>query len=188
MLQQAQDVRKKSAAPDGGDNDDFPTPVELALRVYQHFKPYGTVLEPCPGETSGFTVAYFQLLPEQIPFSHMQWPGDFLDETLADVPCRYDWIITNPPWSKVRDFMDLSMQISENVVFLMPMNKIDTKSRLNLIEERGFRIKEIARCDTPKSFPSSGFQLAAIHLKYKWRGKCGITRLRQLEPNGKDQS
>jgi hypothetical protein len=76
-----------------------------------------------------------------------------------------DWIITNPPWSINKPFLIHSMEISNDIVFLITINHLTTRARLRLIKNAGFYIKEIYCVKTPKdNWPQSGFQLAAIHI------------------------
>ena len=77
----------------------------------------------------------------------------------------FDLIFTNPPWSKIRAFLNKGMEISDNIVYLAPVNHFITKARLRDIYTSGFKIHEIYCVSTPKiNWPQSGFQLAAVHL------------------------
>ena len=84
-----------------------------------------------------------------------------------------DWIITNPPWSKFRDFLKKSMEVSDNVVFLALLNAWFMKARVRDMSQAGFGVVEVLMIDTPaKPWPQTGFQLAAVHIK---RGHTGPT-------------
>lgn len=142
-------------------NDVIMTPPDLARRIVQHFVPYGqegdqTFLDPCAGERAflnNFPPAnsYYCELSEGIDF--MKYDGPHVD-----------WIITNPPWSKVRPFLAKAMEVSWNTVFLMTVNHLWTKARVKMIRDAGCSIREICLVDYPKEWPASGFQLAAIHI------------------------
>ena len=57
---------------------------------------------------------------------------------------KVDWIITNPPWSKIKEFLKHSVKISDDIVYLISINHFTTKARLRIIyEESGFGITEI---------------------------------------------
>jgi hypothetical protein len=175
-LQKFSPEKMRSAAPSGGDNDEFPTPVDLAERVFLHFRPKGLVIEPCPGPNSGFSIA--AAFREYKPKFHLtEVDGNFLSAPPPDLPLC-DWIITNPPWSNFTEFMRQSMAFAKNVVFLAPVNKITTRCRMKMVPDMGYGLVELACCDTPKCFPSSGFQLAAIHWKRGYKGKTKIGELR----------
>lgn len=81
---------------------------------------------------------------------------------------KVDWIITNPPWSQIRAFLQHAMRLADHVVFLMTINHVWTKARLRDVREAGFGIREIVLVNMPRSFPQSGFQLGAVHFR---RGK-----------------
>lgn len=81
-----------------------------------------------------------------------------------------DWIVTNPPWSQIRPFLQHGMKLAENIVFLMTVNHVWTKARIRDIGNAGFGIKEICLVEMPKDFPQSGFQLGAIHVARGWKG------------------
>jgi hypothetical protein len=69
------------------------------------------------------------------------------------------------------------MEIADDIYFLITVNHIFTKARLRDIEERGFSIIEILYVDTPKEFPSTGFQLGVIHIKKIKNNSIKISRL-----------
>ncbi len=139
-------------------NDEVMTPDYLAKRVVEYFRPRGKILEPCSGD--GAFLKYFP---------NAEWCEINKGKDFFDFNEKVRWIITNPPWSKIRDFLKHSMEISENVVFLMTINHLWTKARLRDIKEAGFGVRKIIMFDTPKEFPQSGFQLGAIQLKKGYR-------------------
>ena len=145
-------------------NDEIMTPLSLAEKIVGHFKPKGRVLEPCRG-----TGNFLRCLPRGTEWCEINSGRDFFDYKK-----KMDWIITNPPWSKIRAFLQHSLEISENIVFLMTINHIWTKARLRDIKEASFGIKEILLVETPKEFPPLGFQIGAVHLKKNYRGKIKI--------------
>jgi hypothetical protein len=148
-------------------NDCVNTPEYLAKAIVNHFKPRGKILEPCKG-----TGNFLKFLPKDTLWCEINEGRDFLefDE-------KVDWIITNPPWSIARQFFKKSMEVSDNVVFLIRIVHIWTSCRLREMEERGFGIKEIAICDEPKEFPHVGFALGCIHLKRGYEGDIKFGRL-----------
>lgn len=129
------------------------TPVNLAKKLVEYFKPIGNGLEPCCG-----TGNILQFLPNA-DWCEISKGKDFFEYTN-----KVDYIFTNPPWSQIRKFLVHSMEIAKDVYFLITINHLWTKRRLKDIEEHGFRIEEICIFDTPKTFPSSGFQVGMVHL------------------------
>lgn len=147
-------------------NDDVQTPIELAERIVNHFKPSGEILEPCKGEGN-----FIRFMPDA------QWCEIKENRDFFKFQCRVDWIVTNPPWSLIRTFLRHAMTVSDNIVFLMTINHLWTKARIRDIKEFGFGIKEICLVDMPATFPQSGFQLGAIHLQRGYSSDVKITKL-----------
>jgi len=93
-------------------NDDIQTPLALARRLVAHFQPTGKILEPCRGHgnflkalrehqrSSQLTASRLKLTATSVQWAEVKRGRDFFD---WDQPV--DWIITNPPWSQIRDFL-----------------------------------------------------------------------------------
>ncbi len=148
-------------------NDEVQTPLDLAERLVRHFSPSGRILEPCRGAGH-----FLRFLPEGTAWCEINDGRDFLQWNQP-----VDWIITNPPWSKIRAFLSHAMTVSTNVVFLLTVNHVWTKARIRDIQHAGFGIKEIVLVEMPPSFPQSGFQLGAVHVAKGWSGSIGFTDL-----------
>ena len=145
-------------------NDVVMTPDKLAFKIVDYFLPsmeliIGKILEPCCGD--GAFLKYM---------TGADWCEISKGRDFFDYNRKVNWIITNPPWSQIRSFLQHSMEVANDIVFLVTVNHIWTKARLRDIKEAGFGIKEIMLVDTPKEFPQSGFQLGAIHLQRDWKG------------------
>lgn len=154
-------------------NDDVQTPQALADAIVAHFKPTGKVLEPCRGDGNFFVA--FRGHSVEVSWCEIKEGRDFFTTNLQ----QYNWIITNPPWSLIRPFLQHSMEIADNIVFLMTVNHAWTKARIRDVREAGFGMKEILLCDMPKTFPQSGFQLGAVHWQRHWIGDIKLSRLEQ---------
>jgi hypothetical protein len=153
----------RALAPSGG-NDVVYTPDDLALDIVNHFKPTGKILEPCKGGG-----AFLRVMPSA-DWCEIQEGKDFLT-----VDGKWDWIVTNPPWSLIRPFMVKSMQVSDNIVFLCLVNAMFMKARMRDMKEYGFGLKELYFLDTPKKpWPQTGFALGACHIQ---RGYVGDLRM-----------
>jgi hypothetical protein len=136
------------------------TPEYLAEALVNHFKPSGKILEPCKG-----TGNFLKFLPKDSLWCEISEGKNFFDFNE-----KVNWIITNPPWSQIRKFLQHSMEISKNVCFLFTINHLWTKARIRDIKEAGFGIREIVIFDTPDNFPPLGFQVGMIHLQAKYSG------------------
>jgi hypothetical protein len=149
-------------------NDDIETPAWLARAIVDHFKPTGRVLEPC--RASG---RFFDLFPPGSDWCEIKQGRDFLASNLSG----FDWIVTNPPWSQIRPFLRKSMEVADNVVFLMTVNHAWTRARLRDAEEAGFGLKTILLSPMPPEFPQSGFQLGAVHYSRLYSGPILLHRI-----------
>ena len=149
------------------------TPANLALDIMNHFKPTGTILEPCKGE-GNFLEAYenYNLISQMQGGNGIKWAWCEILENkdFFDFKDKSNWIITNPPYSKLRKFLQHSMEVSDNIVFLTTINHLWLKARLRDIETAGFGIKEIIVFDTPKTFPQAGFQIGCFYLQKGYVG------------------
>ncbi len=156
--------KKRPLIPCGGDDRVY-TPPALAERIVNHFKPTGKALDPCRGKGA------FQNLIPNCDWCEIDEGIDFLGEQ-----GHWDWIVTNPPWSQFRSFLVKSMQVADNVVFLVTLNHFFTKARLRDMRSHGFGFVEALLVDTPPSpWPQSGFQLAAVHIQKGFEGTMSIT-------------
>jgi hypothetical protein len=162
-------------------NDCIQTPINLALDILNHFKPTGTLLEPCKGD-GNFIQAYenYNLMIQLEGKEGIKWAWCEITEgkDFFDFKEKVDWIITNPPWSQVRKFLQHGLEISNNICFLITINHLWTKARLRDIKNAGFGIKEICMIETPDNFPQLGFQIGMIHLQRNYIGDIKLTELK----------
>ena len=148
----------KSLSQKGG-NDKVMTPKYLCKQIVNYFNPQGTTLEPCSG--TGNFLKYMDA-----DFCEIDLGIDFLT-----IEGHWDWIITNPPYSQYRAFLNKSMEVADNIVFLQLVNATFYKARLRDMYNSGFGIKEILFIDTPKEFPQFGFQMGCVHYKRDFKSK-----------------
>ena len=161
-------------APKGG-NDRVYTPPDLAESIVRHFDVRGRRLDPCRGKG-----AFENAMVDAHPCGFVEWCeiDDGVDFLTTDFTQHYDWIITNPPWSKLRAFLKRSMEVSDNVVFLCLVNAFFMKARMRDMQEAGFGMKEILFVPTPeKPWPQTGFALGAVHVKRGYSGPVTFSHL-----------
>lgn len=166
----------KDLVPANG-NDRIWTPDALATDVVKHFNipDSATILEPCSGG-GAFLRAFEAVGLKNVQSCEISEGKDFFE--FKD---KVDWVVTNPPWSKMRAFLKHAYTMSDNVLFLVVITHIiGLKARVREMQAAGFGVKEIAWIpDTPPApWPQSGFQLAANHLQ---RGYVGDIKFRALE-------
>lgn len=143
-------------------NDIVFTPRPLAKRIIKHFDIQGSVLDPCMGNG-----AFFDQLPDSC---EKYWCEISKGADFYGFDKHVDWCISNPPYSIFRNFLIHSMQISDNIVYLITVNHIWTKAHIKDIRKFGFGIREIFCVNSPSNFPPSGFQYGAIHFKRGYSG------------------
>ncbi len=96
---------------------------ELTLDlVKSHIKKTDKILEPCiwGGAFYGILTRSYK----NIDWCEIEKWKDFFEYTN-----KVDWIITNPPYSIYEDFLYHSMEITDNIVFLVPLSKAFTSLR-----------------------------------------------------------
>ena len=145
------------------------TPEYLAKEIIDHFKPTGKILDPCRGKGAFY---------DNFPTDNKDWCWCELGENkdFLTYNQKVDWIITNPPWSKMQEFLKHGMEIAENIVYLNAINHYTTKRRIREMREYNFGVVEVYCVPTPKKpWPQMGFQLAAVHTKRDYVGDVKIT-------------
>lgn len=164
----------KQLIPKGG-NDCVMTPPDLARKIVGYFRPTGYILEPCMGDGAFYDHLKPFAFEGKVDWCELSKGRDFLLTDFGDK--RYTYIVTNPPFSKFRAFLKRSMELSDHVIFLCTINHIfGLRARLRDIKEAGFYIRDCLLCDTPESWPPSGFQVGAVHLS-KQAGDCKFSYL-----------
>lgn len=157
-------MKTRPLAPQGG-NDKIWTPDYLAVQIVGHFRPDGRILEPCRGDG-----AFLRAMPT------CDWCE--IDEGRDFLTCNgcWDWIITNPPWSQFRPFLNRAMSVADNVVFLSLVNAFFMRARVEDMRRHGFGIAEILMLPTPsKPWPQTGFQLGATRIMRGYSGPATIS-------------
>lgn len=146
-------------------NDNIYTPEDVARKIVKHFKPKGKILEPCAG-----TGAFLQCLPKSTQWCEIQKGVNFFD--FKD---KVDWIVTNPPFSKLSEFLEHSMKLSHNIVFLINLPGLFTVSRMRKLYNYKYGIKEILLLRQPTTFVQCGRQVAAVHLQKNYSSDIRIS-------------
>lgn len=146
----------RALIPQGG-NDRVYTPDKTAETVIKSLPISGSVLDPSAGR-GVFSRAIHSVYGLNTIELDIDLGTDFFDETR-----KFDWIITNPPWSKFKPFLEHSTKLAVNIAFLVTITHFVTKARLKILKDAGFYIKQIHCIETPpKPWPQSGFQVAMV--------------------------
>lgn len=136
------------------------TPEWAASDIVQWFKPFGRILEPCKGQG-----AILKYLPGA-EWCEISEGKDFFAWTDP-----VDWIITNPPYSTFNEWLKHSFEVSENVVFLTPMNKLFSGwgALVNLNQFGWMKHVRLYGTGTRLNFPM-GNAIGAVHFVSGWWG------------------
>lgn len=163
-FQKKQKKQKKPRLCKQGKNDVIFTPDELALAIVQHFQPSGRLLEPCRGQ-GAFCRAFERSGLKNYDICEITEGIDFLK---YDQQC--DWIITNPPFSKISAFLEKAYKLNpQHIVFLMSASAIWMNGKLATMRKYGYHIAGIFEVESPyfrklNDWPQSGFVLSTIHI------------------------
>ena len=151
------------------------TPSAIALDMVEYFEPKGSILEPSAGD--GIFLRY---LPPETEWCEIEKGRDFFTYQK-----RVDWIIGNPPYSIFSEFLAHSFRLAENVVYILPTNKIFQSWRImNQIEKYGgIRAMLVYGGGNAVGFPF-GFSVGAFHFQRGWKGDSTIV-FRNLSNNRK---
>lgn len=142
------------------------TPSAIAKLIISKFNPTGKVLDPFKGKG-----AFYDNYPSDIEkdWCEIDEGRDFFEYT-----DHVDWIITNPPYSIYDEVMEHSMEIADNIVYLVPLSKVvSSLGRIKKIFEFGgvpyLYIIGASRCGFPFGFPA-----CAIYIQ---KGYTGDTKI-----------
>lgn len=136
-------------------NDKIYTPDDVAKEIVRYFKPKGKILESCSGKG-----AFLRALPKGTEHCEIDEGNNFFH-----YKNKVDWIVTNPPFSKLTDFLAHSMKISDNILWLINIPALFTIRRVRMMKQAGFWIKEIRFMKQPETFVQCGRIPGAVLLQ-----------------------
>lgn len=169
--------KPRRAAPpkNSPDKDIWMTPPDLARKIVNHFQPSGTMIEPCKGTGSFYNELLRYEFIDGVDWFELSLGRDFLENNFGSK--KYEWLVTNFPFSKYVDFLEKSMKIADNIItYGTVCHILSLKKRLRMIKQAGFYIREVLLTDTPKGWNTGGFQCGAILLT-KQAGDCKLSYL-----------
>ncbi|MDH5747699.1 MAG: hypothetical protein OEY85_00150 [Rhodospirillales bacterium] len=148
--------------------DDYSTPEPLAKWVVEHFKPSGRILDPCCGEG-----IFLKLMPGA------DWCEKNKGRDFFAYKQHVDWIIANPPYNLRLEFLQKSIELAEDIVFVIQVPTMFFKSKLDMLKEGSFGIREIVLIDHPPApWPQFQTQLGVVHMKKHYNGGVRMTDIR----------
>ena len=137
------------------DSDIWITPDWIAEDVVKFFQPTGRILDPCKGEG-----AFLRHMPGA-DWCEIKEGRDFF--TWNE---HVDWIISNPPNSIYTQWFQHSIEIADNIVYLIPIHKVfGSWGRLMSLKDWGW-IKHIRFHGKSRVYGYDvGFACGAIYFK-----------------------
>ena len=154
-------------------NDLVMTPEPMAKRVIEIFNPLisdgALILDPCVGEG-----VFYNNYPTRCK---KDWCEITKEVDFFDYEGHANWIITNPPYSILDDFLRKSYECADNIVFLLPLSKMfSSLGRIRGILGYGnihsIHIVGAGKCGFPFGFPACAF-----HIKRGYQGKTLIKEM-----------
>lgn len=137
------------------------TPDFVSKNIMDSLKPKGKCLDPCKGDG-----AFYKYMPKGSDYCEIQEGKDFFDYN-----SYIDWIIGNPPYSIFEQFLKKSFEISDNVSFLVPTNKIFQRQLIMEMINKYGGIKSIIIYGSGQliDFPF-GFSVGNFHFQKDYKG------------------
>jgi hypothetical protein len=137
------------------------TPDWAAKDMVDWFKPTGRMLEPCKGGG-----AILRHMPGA------DWCEIAEGKNFYDWHTPVDWIVSNPPYSHFRDWLNHSYKIADNIVYLVPLMKLfSAAGQLDECRKQGWmRHIRLYGGGGKLNFPM-GNAVGAIHFESGWNGE-----------------
>jgi hypothetical protein len=141
------------------------TPEWVAKDMVEWFKPNGRVLEPCKGDG-----VFLKFLPTA-EWCEIEEGRDFFE--WSD---KVDWCVSNPPYSKTREWFRHSYTIAANLLYLVPLRNVFSGFGFvrEIYEFGGIRAMRVYGTGGRLGFPM-GNAVGAFWIQRAWLGPCDVT-------------
>jgi len=142
------------------------TPDWVARDMVDYFKPTGRILEPCCGDG-----AFMRNLPADTLWCEIERGRDFFAWRES-----VDWIIGNPPYAQFSQWLDHSMQVANDICYLIPANKAFNSYAMikRILDWGGLIAIRVYGTGAQMGFPI-GYAVAAVHYQRGYTGATMIT-------------
>lgn len=122
-----------------GNSNDFQTPPEAINPLIQFLDKDWTIWECACGK--GNLVKAFEELDFKVFGSDViPESSNCLDFLTQEPPSDYDCIITNPPFSFKKEFLERVYQLKKPFAFLLPLTTFETATRQELFKKYGVEV------------------------------------------------
>lgn len=146
------------------------TPDWVAGDMVSFFKPSGKILEPSIGDG-----VFLRYLPVDTEWCEIEKGRDFYQWTKP-----VDWVFGNPPYSQFSKWLGHSMEIAENIVYLIPLTRLFNSGFFikRLLDWGNIRVMRYY-ADGGDLGWNIGFAIGAVWFQ---RGYKGMTEITIAEP------
>ncbi len=137
------------------------TPDFIARQIVEHFKPSGRVLEPCKGDG-----AFLRYLPGA-EYCEITEGKDFFAWDR-----HVDWIIGNPPYSILTEWMQHSFSVARDIVYFVPLHKMMSVWRtVEVIAKNGGFVEAYVLGPGRAVGFDFGYTVGAVHVRREYQGE-----------------
>lgn len=149
------------------DSDIVETPEWVIELVAGRFDVDGRVLDPCAGDqrwSKYFPITHTCEILDGSDFYEVNWSIEY-----------FDWVVGNPPYGDFSDFLRHTFTVTDNILYLIPANKVFNSYRMiKEVQEYGGIVEIFVISPGSKMKFPIGFAIAAVHIK---KGYTGETRI-----------
>jgi len=93
---------------------------------------------------------------------------------------HWDWIVSTPPYSQFRAFLQGAMPLADNIVFVSLVGAWFVRSRQEDMRKAGFGLVELYEGPISTNRPQFGLTLAAGWARRGWQGSIGHYWIQKL--------
>lgn len=142
------------------------TPEWCAADMVQFFRPHGRILEPCKGKG-----VFLKFLPPETMWCEIEEGVDFFKWTDP-----VDWLVSNPPYSKTREWLRHSYTLAHDILYLVPLRNITSGYGClkEIYQFGGFKHIRLYGTGGKLNFPM-GNAVSAIHIQKNYKGPTGFS-------------
>jgi len=149
-------------------NDVVYTNSASAQTIIDHFRPTGSILEPCRGGG-----AFYDQFQEPKFWCEITEGRDFFD-----FQGKVDWVITNPPFSIFDAFLEKCFEVADHVVLFIPLPKVFKSMKIDKMITAYGGLKEIVHMGSGgKHGFSFGFPVGCVYYQKGYRGPITYTQI-----------
>lgn len=122
--------------------DAYPTPFSLVKQLLKKESFQEPILEPCSGEHKTI-VEYLEFLGKScvdydLFFGPQERRRDFIVETR-----HFPSIVTNPPFSLAKEFIETAFRVADKFAFLMPLDYLHGQERFQIFYSHNKRPRRV---------------------------------------------